>query len=44
MKREIGDYVEDILEAMTNAMEFTKDMSYDEFVKDAKTVYRLSEP
>jgi len=26
MKREIGDYVEDILEAMTNAMEFTKDM------------------
>jgi len=25
MKREIGDYIEDILEAMTNAMEFTKD-------------------
>ena len=34
MKREIGDYIEDILEAMTNAIEFTKDMSYDEFVKD----------
>ncbi len=41
MKREIGDYVEDILEAMTNAMEFTKDMSYDEFVKDTKTVYAV---
>jgi len=41
MKREIGDYIEDILEAMTNAMEFTKDMSYDEFVKDTKTVYAV---
>jgi len=41
MKREIGDYVEDILEAMTNAMEFTKDMSYDAFVKDTKTVYAV---
>jgi len=30
MKREIGDYIEDILEAMTNAMEFTKDTSYKE--------------
>jgi len=41
MKREIGNYIEDILEAMTNAMEFTKDMSYDEFVKDTKTVYAV---
>ena len=41
MKREIGDYIEDILEAMTNAIEFTKDMSYDEFVKDTKTVYAV---
>ena len=41
MKREIGDYIEDILEAMTNAIEFTKGMSYDEFVKDTKTVYAV---
>jgi len=41
MKREIGDYIEDILEAMTNAIEFTKDMSHDEFVKDTKTVYAV---
>lgn len=41
MKREIGDYIEDILEAMTNAIEFTKNMSYDEFVKDTKTVYAV---
>ncbi|MDF2955671.1 MAG: HEPN domain protein [Candidatus Alkanophagales archaeon MCA70_species_2] len=44
MKREIGDYIEDILEAMTNAMEFTKDMLYDDFVKDTKTVYAVTEP
>jgi len=41
MKREIGDYIEDILEAISNAMEFTKEMSYDEFVKDTKTVYAV---
>ena len=41
MKREIGDYIEDILEAMTNAIEFTKDMSYEKFVKDTKTVYAV---
>ncbi|MCD5416999.1 DUF86 domain-containing protein [Candidatus Bipolaricaulota bacterium] len=41
MKRKIGDYIEDIIEAMTNAMEFTKGMSYDEFVEDTKTVYAV---
>ena len=41
MKRETGDYIEDILEAMTNAIEFTKGMSYDEFVKDTQTVYAV---
>jgi len=43
MRREIGDYIEDIIiiEAMINAMEFTKDMLYDEFVKDTKTVYAV---
>ena len=44
MKRETGDYIEDILETMTNAIEFTRDMSYDEFVKDTETVYAVSEP
>jgi uncharacterized protein with HEPN domain len=41
MKRKVGDYIEDIIEAMANAVEFTKDMSYDEFVKDTKTVYAV---
>ncbi len=41
MKREIGDYIEDIIGAMTNLMEFTKDMSYEGFVEDTKTVYAV---
>jgi len=41
MKREIADYIEDILEAMSNVVEFTKGMSYEEFVKDTKTVYAV---
>lgn len=41
MKREISDYIEDIIEAMTNAMEFTKDMTYEEFVEDTKTIYAV---
>ncbi len=27
MKRKIGDYIEDVIEAMTNAMEFAKKRS-----------------
>ncbi|HHF43346.1 MAG TPA: DUF86 domain-containing protein [Candidatus Aminicenantes bacterium] len=41
MKREIGDYIEDIIEAMNNVMAFIKDMSYQEFIKDTKTMYAV---
>jgi uncharacterized protein with HEPN domain len=41
MRREVGDYLEDIVEAMNNALDFTRNMSYDEFVKDTKTVYAV---
>lgn len=41
MKREIGDYIQDIVEAMQAAMEFVDRMTYDEFVKDTKTVYAV---
>jgi uncharacterized protein with HEPN domain len=41
MKREIGDYIQDILEAMTNADSFVENMSYDEFIQDTKTVYAV---
>lgn len=41
MKREIGDYVQDIVEAMNNAIKFVDDMSYDEFIQDTKTIYAV---
>lgn len=41
MKREFGDYVEDIINAMATTMEFVKDMSYDEFAEDTKTIYAV---
>lgn len=41
MKREIIDYIQDILEAMANAVKFIEGMSYDEFVKDTKTIYAV---
>ena len=41
MKREIVDYIEDIISAMDKAMDFVKNMSYEEFTQDDKTVYAV---
>lgn len=41
MKREIGDYIQDILEAMANATKFIENISYDEFAQDTKTIYAV---
>lgn len=41
MKREIGDYIQDIIEAIDKLMKFVKGMSYDEFVQDDKTVFAV---
>jgi len=41
MKRQIEDYLEDIIEAMNNAIIFTKDMSFNEFIIDVKTTYAV---
>jgi len=41
MKKEFLDYVEDIIEAMEDALSFIKEMEYDDFVKDRKTVYAI---
>lgn len=42
MKREIGDYIEDILKAMNSSEEFVKGLNYEEFVKDTKTIYAVT--
>lgn len=41
MKREFLDYVEDVVEAMNDAISFVEKMKYEEFVKDRKTVYAV---
>lgn len=41
MRREAGDYIEDIIEAMGYALEFTQNLSFEEFSKDMKTVYAV---
>ena len=41
MKEEFLDYIEDIIEAMNEAQNFVKDMEYEDFLKDTKTVYAV---
>jgi len=42
MKKELLDYVEDIVEAMDDAVRFVEGVEYDDFVKDRKTVYAVT--
>jgi uncharacterized protein with HEPN domain len=37
-RRDIRDYLQDILEAITDIEEFVANMTYEEFVKDRKTL------
>lgn len=41
MKREIKDYVLDVIDALDKAMTFTHDISYDKFMKDDKTIFAV---
>ncbi len=41
MKREVGDYIEDIISAMGKAINFVKNISYEEFTRDDKTVFAV---
>ncbi len=41
MKREIVDYLQDVIDSMDAAEEFISDMEYDEFAADKKTVYAV---
>ncbi|MEM2843064.1 MAG: hypothetical protein QXZ53_04210 [Candidatus Bathyarchaeia archaeon] len=36
MRRELGDFVEDIINAMSKALKFVENMSYEEFAQDKK--------
>ncbi|MFH1452681.1 MAG: DUF86 domain-containing protein [Armatimonadota bacterium] len=39
MKREVGDYIEDIINAIDNAVNFTEGMTDEQFAKDDKTSF-----
>ncbi|MBI5418445.1 DUF86 domain-containing protein [Candidatus Poribacteria bacterium] len=41
MKREIGDYLEDIIKAMKSAMDFINNMEYEKFIWDIKTSFAV---
>jgi len=40
-RREYGDYVQDIVDSAADIADFTKDMSFDKFRRDKKTVYAV---
>lgn len=40
--REYRDYIEDIYDDLLNIMEFTKGMSWNEFIEDNKTKYAVN--
>jgi len=41
VRREFLDYVEDIVEAMKDAMSFVEGMDYEDFAKDKRTAYAV---
>jgi len=41
MKREAGDFIEDIVNAMNKALRFVEGMSFEEFSKDDKTIFAV---
>ena len=41
MKREAGDYIEDIISTMGKVIDFVKNISYEEFTRDDKTVFAV---
>jgi uncharacterized protein with HEPN domain len=42
MKEEFLDYIEDIIQAMNDALSFVKDMEYNVFLRDKKTIYAVN--
>lgn len=41
MKREVGDYIQDVINATSSGMKFVEGMEYDDFVHDDKTVFAV---
>ena len=41
MKKEIGDFIEDIVDAMDKSVNFVEGMSYEGFAQDDKTIFAV---
>lgn len=41
MKREVGDYIEEVIDAMSKSMKFIEGMEQEEFICDDKTVFAV---
>jgi uncharacterized protein with HEPN domain len=41
MRREIGDYIQDAIDAMAKSMEFINGMNYEDFIQDDKTIFAV---
>jgi len=41
MKRAIGDYIEDIVDAIGKTINFVEGMTYDTFIRDEKTIFAV---
>ena len=41
MKREFGDYIQDIVDAINKATKFVEGMTYEDFVQDDKTAFEV---
>lgn len=41
-KRELKDYLEDILETLLIIETFTEDLTFDSFIKDTKTIFAVA--
>lgn len=41
MKREYGDYIEDIIDSIDKLDNFTENMSYHDFLRDEKTIFAV---
>lgn len=41
MKREIKDYIIDIIDSMNKAIKFIEGMSYEQFIQDDKTIFAV---
>lgn len=41
MKREISDYIDDIVDAMNKVLKFVEGISYEEFAQDEKTIFAV---